>query len=73
MGQTPSFGANFSRHQCTEFDSCRFIPANTEQACFCKIMDDYCEVFGALKCRGRAPGQYFEGQNVPSGADFLTH
>jgi hypothetical protein len=65
--------ANFSRHQRTELDSCRFIPDNTDQTRFCTMMDEYYEVFGAFKCRGRAPVFELVGQNVPSGADFLTH
>jgi hypothetical protein len=37
------------------------------------MMDDYREIFWAFKCRDRAPVFELVGQNVPSGADFLTH
>jgi hypothetical protein len=37
-----------------ELDSCRLRLDDTDRIYFSTMMDDYLEVFGALKCRGRA-------------------
>jgi hypothetical protein len=47
-----------------------------EIGCSSLARDEYGEVFGAFKCRGRAPVFELVGQtgiSLPSAADFFTH
>jgi hypothetical protein len=45
---------NFLSIDPAELDSCRLRLDDTDRIYFSTMMDDYLEVFGALKCRGRA-------------------
>jgi hypothetical protein len=53
-GSNSGLDDNFWRHRRTELDSCQLIPEDTGPIYFGIVMDDYGEVFAALKGRGHA-------------------
>jgi hypothetical protein len=73
-GSNSVIPANFSRHQRTELDSCLLIPEYSGPVRFGTMMDDYRDVFAAIKGRGRAlPASNVSISNPGDSANFSRH